>query len=93
MGVYLFIQPYKSSYTNFVEGFLAANLLVMLCLHRANIFDSDVLQLYIDLQDYSNNNSIDSAVHIISINSIVLAPFYYIPLVVFIVVTVCSIVR
>ena len=93
MGVYLFVQPYKSSFSNFVEGFLAANLLVMLCLHRANVFDSDVLQSYIELQDYSNNNSIDSAVHIITINAIVLAPFYYIPVVVFVVVTVFCIVK
>ena len=92
VGVYLFVQPYKGQLANIIEAFLATNILILLLLRSIDGDITESSQRFFSLGDYSSEGCVDSAVHVFSISSAILTPGYYIPLVVFLLVTTLSLV-
>ena len=81
--MYLFVQPYKTRSANIVEAILATNLLLLLLVKSTSL----EIPTFISLRDPSNEMCIDSALHVITISTIVLTPGYYLPVIVFILIT------
>ncbi len=65
-------------------------MMVLLLIRSIDVYNSDILQTYIVLKDYTADDCIDSAVHTITVSSIFLLPGYCFPLAVFIIASMAS---